>query len=46
MVWGRQLFQLDVVMACMVVIGLVGLAIDRLLQLAETFLLRWRRSAF
>ncbi|GHD68192.1 ABC transporter permease [Jeongeupia chitinilytica] len=46
MVWGRQLFQLDVVMACMLVIGLVGLAIDLFLQITETRLLRWRRAAF
>ncbi|AOX99968.1 ABC transporter permease [Jeongeupia sp. USM3] len=45
MVWGRQLFQLDVVMACMAVIGLVGLAIDLFLQITETRLLRWRRTA-
>ncbi|WP_200914876.1 ABC transporter permease [Jeongeupia sp. HS-3] len=46
MVLGRQLFQLDVVMACMAVIGLVGLAIDVVLQALEAWLLRWRRAAF
>lgn len=42
-VYGRQLFQLDVVMAAVVVVGAVGFALDRLLALAEARLLRWRR---
>jgi len=46
MVWGRQLFQLDVVIASIAVIGLVGLAIDLVFQFAEAHLLRWRRSAY
>lgn len=35
-VYGRQLFQLDLVMAAVVVVGGVGLLIDRLFDLAET----------
>ncbi len=42
-VYGRQLFQLDVVMAAVVVVGAVGFALDKLLALAEAWLLRWRR---
>ena len=42
----RQLFKLDEVLATIVVIGAVGLIIDLLFQLAESRLLRWRRSAF
>lgn len=45
MVMGRQLFQLDVVLATIVVIGLVGLALDQLLRLPERYFMRWRRSA-
>jgi sulfonate transport system permease protein len=46
MVWGRQLFQLDLVLATVVVIGIVGLVIDQSLQWLEAHLLRWRRVAF
>ncbi len=42
-VYGRQLFQLDVVMAAVVVVGAVGYALDKVLALTETYLLRWRR---
>ena len=42
-VYGRQLFQLDVVMAAVVVVGMVGFALDKLLVLIESRLLRWRR---
>lgn len=41
-VWGRQLFQLDLVMAAIVVVGLVGLVLDKGLALIEARLLRWR----
>ena len=34
-VYGRQLFQLDLVMAAVIVVGAVGYAIDRLLDWAE-----------
>jgi sulfonate transport system permease protein len=44
-VYGRQLFQLDVVMAAVAVVGAVGFALDKALALAEARLLRWRRTA-
>lgn len=46
MVWGRQLAQLDLVMATIVVIGAVGLLFDVTLQQIENRLARWRRLAF
>jgi len=46
MVWGRQLFQLDVVIASILVIGIVGLSIDLVFSIVESRLLRWRRVAF
>ncbi len=42
MSWSRQLFQLDVVMVCIVVISLVGYGLDRLLKLGEARLQGWR----
>ena len=45
-VWGRQLFQLDVVIAAIVVIGVVGLALDLVLTAAERRLRGWHRAAF
>lgn len=43
MVWGRQLFQLDIVFVCIFVIGLVGLVMDRGLHELERGLVRWPR---
>jgi sulfonate transport system permease protein len=45
-VFGRQLFQLDVVLAAVVMVGLVGFVLDKMLALIETRLLRWRRAGF
>ena len=45
-VYGRQLFQLDIVLAAVVVVGVVGYALDRLLAVIEERLLRWRKEAF
>lgn len=42
-VYGRQLFQLDVVLAAVVAVGIVGLALDKLLARTEAWLLRWRK---
>ncbi|MGC3963120.1 MAG: ABC transporter permease [Rhodocyclaceae bacterium] len=42
MLAGRQFFQLDVVMACIVVIGVTGFLIDRAFVLVERRALRWR----
>jgi sulfonate transport system permease protein len=42
-VYGRQLFQLDVVLAAVLAVGIVGFVIDKLLSLTEAWLLRWRK---
>jgi sulfonate transport system permease protein len=44
-VWGRQLFQLDLVLAAILVVGVVGLSLDRGLAAVEARLLRWRPEA-
>ncbi|WP_197672980.1 ABC transporter permease [Verrucomicrobium sp. GAS474] len=45
MSWGRQIFQLDQVFVCIVVIGLVGFLFDFGLRRAEARLLRWKGEA-
>ncbi|MBB3181463.1 ABC transporter permease [Variovorax sp. Sphag1AA] len=45
-VYGRQLFQLDVVLAAVVVVGFVGFVLDKALALIEVRLTRWRRAGF
>ncbi|MDB5925818.1 MAG: sulfonate transporter [Betaproteobacteria bacterium] len=45
-VFGRQLFQLDVVMAAVVMVGIVGFSLDKILALTERRLLGWRRHGF
>lgn len=45
-VYGRQLFQLDVVLAAVLAVGLVGWTLDRLMAAIEARLLRWRRQGF
>lgn len=45
MVWGRQLFQLDIVFVCIAVIGAVGLAMDRGFHLIDRRAVRWPRPA-
>lgn len=42
MVMGRQLFQLDVVLATIVVIGSVGLVLDQVLRFTERSMTRWQ----
>lgn len=42
-VYGRQLFQLDLVLAAVVAVGIVGFALDKLLARTEAWLLRWRK---
>jgi len=44
-VWGRQLFQLDLVLAAIVSIGVVGLLLDQGLAWLEARLLHWRPKA-
>ncbi|MGY4531919.1 sulfonate transport system permease protein [Pseudomonas sp. TE3786] len=41
MVWGRQLFMLDVVFVCILVIGVVGVLMDRGINLLDQQLLFW-----
>lgn len=45
LVWGRQLFQMDVVFAAMIAIGMVGLLLSHATTLLEASLSRWRREA-
>ncbi|NMG67726.1 ABC transporter permease subunit [Azoarcus indigens] len=42
MTWSRQIFQLDVVLVCVALIGLIGFSLDYGLRRAESRLLRWR----
>jgi sulfonate transport system permease protein len=44
LVWGRQMFWLDTMMAAMLIIGVVGFALDRAMALAEARLQRWRAA--
>jgi sulfonate transport system permease protein len=44
-VWGRQLFQLDIVMVAIVIIGAIGLALDLILRAIERRLGQWRAAA-
>lgn len=46
MVWGRQLFQLDMVLVAMAVVGLIGLVLDRMLGLIQRRLDRWNIGAW
>jgi sulfonate transport system permease protein len=41
MAYGRQLFQLELVLAAMIVVGLIGLSIHIFLTLIESRLQRW-----
>jgi sulfonate transport system permease protein len=45
MVWGRQLLQLDIVVVAMLVIGAVGIVLDRLLAWCESRLQGWQSGA-
>ncbi len=42
LVWGRQMFWLDTMMGAMIIIGIVGFALDRIMAAAEQRLQRWR----
>ena len=46
MVWGRQMFQLDIVFVCIAVIGITGFAIDDGLRRLDARVVRWPRPAF
>lgn len=43
---GQQLMQMDVLLAAVAIVGVVGFAIDKLLEALERRLLRWRRESF
>lgn len=42
MTWSRQIFQLDVVLVCVALIGLTGFMLDHVFRRAENRLLKWR----
>jgi sulfonate transport system permease protein len=42
LVWGRQMFWLDTMMGAMLIIGIVGFALDRIMARLEARLQRWR----
>lgn len=46
LVWGRQLLQPDIVYMAIIVIGLIGYALDNVLRLIEQHFNRWQRKAF
>jgi len=46
MVYGQQMLQMDVLLAAVFVVGTIGYLLDRVLELTERRLLRWRRAAF
>jgi sulfonate transport system permease protein len=41
MVWGRTLFQLDIVIVGMIVVGLIGFGLDAGLRRLERGIARW-----
>ena len=41
-VWGRQLFQLDLVLSAIITVGVVGLVLDKGIERIEAHLLKWR----
>ena len=42
LVWGRQMFWLDTMMGAMLIIGMVGFLLDRIMATLEARLQRWR----
>jgi sulfonate transport system permease protein len=42
LVWGRQMLWLDTMMAAMLIIGIVGFTLDRIMAAVEARLQRWR----
>ncbi|MFA5263122.1 MAG: ABC transporter permease [Opitutaceae bacterium] len=45
MTWGRLIFQLDVVLVCVAVIGAIGLLLDIVMRKVEARLLVWRGTS-
>jgi sulfonate transport system permease protein len=44
MTWGRQLFQFDIVILGVIIIGIVGLIMNQVLGIFETRFLSWRKT--
>ena len=44
MTWGRQYFQMDIVMVGVIVIGVIGILLNTGLSRLENHVLRWRRT--
>ncbi len=44
LVWGRQMFWLDVVMVAMIAIGFIGFVMDKALDMSETSVQRWKHE--
>ena len=45
MVWARQLFMLDIVFVCILVIGVIGVTMDRSISLLDKKLVHWPHPA-
>jgi sulfonate transport system permease protein len=43
---GQQLFQIDVVLVAVAIIGVIGFLMDKVFIAVEEYALRWRRAAF
>lgn len=44
LVWGRQMFWLDMVIVAMIAIGLIGFVMDKGLNNTETLIQRWKKA--
>ena len=44
LVWGRQMFWLDVVMVAMIAIGIIGFVMDKALDMSEISVQRWKHE--
>lgn len=42
MTWGRLLFQIDIVMVSIIIVGIIGLLMDLAMGFLERYCLRWR----
>ncbi|WP_256590513.1 ABC transporter permease [Pseudomonas sp. LB-090624] len=45
MVWGRQLFMLDVVMVCICIVAVIGIALDRGISWVDQAYIHWPQSS-
>ncbi|ATU94950.1 sulfonate ABC transporter (plasmid) [Phyllobacterium zundukense] len=44
LVWGRQMFWLDVVIVAMIAVGIIGFLMDKGLDAFETYIQRWKHE--